>query len=193
MTNETTLTKRDVARRQLVTAINLLFENRDRVSIYTLAANAWEIIDSLCNKPIIESFSNQTRENLSAGEDLKHDYINKPYRNFFKHADRDPNSVLPYLNEKTVDSVVFLAVEDYIRLYKQSPIELQVFQLWYLAVNPSKIASQAIDKAIKNIQEIFPGIEKLERARQIEIANQTLKQALSDEHLISDPRTELSI
>ena len=44
------LTKIDVARRQLVTAIRLLFDGGDSVSIFSLAANAWEVIDVLCNK-----------------------------------------------------------------------------------------------------------------------------------------------
>ncbi|SOZ17206.1 hypothetical protein CBM2598_U10266 [Cupriavidus taiwanensis] len=76
------VTKLDAARRQLVTAIRLFFKGDDPVSILTLAANAWEIIDTLCNRQGTDSFSNQTRENLPAGTDLMFDFINKPYRNF---------------------------------------------------------------------------------------------------------------
>jgi hypothetical protein len=115
------LTKVDVARRQLVTAIRLLFDEGDSVSIFSLAANAWEVIDVLCNKAGVLSFSNQTREHIQGGKDLKYDYINSPYRNFFKHADRDPEAISSPLKDSDVDSLIFLAVEDYLRLRKRSP------------------------------------------------------------------------
>ncbi len=65
------LTKIDVARRQLATAIQLFFENGDPVSIYSLAANAWEVIDVLCNNAQVASISNETRGHVPAGKDLK--------------------------------------------------------------------------------------------------------------------------
>jgi len=52
----------EVAKRQLVTAIRLLFDGEDSVSILSLVANAWEIIDVLCNREDVLSFSNQSRE-----------------------------------------------------------------------------------------------------------------------------------
>ncbi|MES9887901.1 MAG: hypothetical protein ABW140_13915, partial [Candidatus Sedimenticola sp. 6PFRAG1] len=77
---EMSLTKIEVARRQLATAIRLLFRNKDSVSILSLAANAWEIIDVLCNKDDIGSLSNETREHIEGQARLKYDYINSPYR-----------------------------------------------------------------------------------------------------------------
>ena len=60
----TPLKKIDVARRQLITAIRLVFDGEDSVSVYSLAANAWEIIDVLCNKEKILSLSNQSRSQI---------------------------------------------------------------------------------------------------------------------------------
>jgi hypothetical protein len=54
----------EVAKRQLVIAIRLLFDGEDSVLILSLAANAWEIIEVLCNREGVLSFSNQTRENI---------------------------------------------------------------------------------------------------------------------------------
>jgi hypothetical protein len=109
------LRKIDVARPQLATAIELFFADRDAVSVYSLAANSWEVIDALCTRDGIESFSAQARENVPEGKDLKFDYINSPYRNFFKHADRDSEQALAPLPDSQVEGVLFLAVEDYIR------------------------------------------------------------------------------
>ncbi|MCE3272834.1 MAG: hypothetical protein K0S57_3231 [Ramlibacter sp.] len=127
------LTKVDVARRQLVTAITLFFNGGDSVSVLSLAANAWEVIDALCMRAGVASMSAQTRTYMAPGKDLKKDYINSPFRNFFKHADRDPDAVLQDLDDSVVEGILFLAVEDYIRMHGRSPIELQAFQLWYLA------------------------------------------------------------
>ena len=44
------LTKFEVARRQLVTAIRLFFGDEDSVSVYTLAHASWEILDTLCRQ-----------------------------------------------------------------------------------------------------------------------------------------------
>lgn len=84
------VTKLDSARRQLITAIRLFFDGGDAVSVYSLASNAWEIIDVLCTNAVVESFSKQVRGNMPFGHTLKY-YINEPCRNFFKHADQDPN------------------------------------------------------------------------------------------------------
>lgn len=187
---EIALTKRDVARRQLATAIHLLFERADSISAYSLASNAWEVIDVLCNTAKVASISNQTREHLPQGKNLKHDYINHPYRNFFKHADRDPDAVLPKFEERNLDSTIFLAVEDYIRLYKKSPIEFQVFQLWYLGTNPDKLALEQLDRVMHGINQMFPGIGKLDRVAQILMGKQVLAAASIDEQLQSDVATE---
>ena len=132
---ENGLSKVDVARRQLITAICLFFANGDPVSVFTLAANAWEVIDALCNKRGVASVSNETRSHIPAADDLKRDYVNSPFRNFFKHADRDPDASINGFDKYNSDGIIFLGVEDYIRLNGKSPIEFQVFQIWYLAVN----------------------------------------------------------
>lgn len=184
------LTKIDVARKQLTTAINLLFDEGDLVPIYSLATNAWEIIDALCTKEGVESLSSQTRENIKDLRDLKSDFINSPYRNFFKHADRDANNVLPALQSDQVDSILYLAVEDYLRLLKKSPIEIQVFQLWYLALNITKVSSSKFDLIKSNTESIFPNIEKLSRSQQLSIGKSVLIEAYANDDLMTDPQTE---
>lgn len=184
------LTKIDVARRQLVTAINLLFNDDDPVSVYSLAANAWEVIDVLCDRKDIDSISRQTREHMPRGRNLKHDYINSPYRNFFKHADRDPDGVLQNFDESTADSVLFLAVEDYLRLLKKSPVEFQVFQLWYLAVHVEKVADDALTNVIESIEFAFPRIRELPRGDRLRMGRKALEEAREDQELLKDNRTE---
>lgn len=183
------LTKVDVARRQLATAIELFFAGRDIVSVYSLATNSWEVIDVLCRKAGIASFSVQARENVPDGKDLKR-YINSPYRNFFKHAETDSDEILPPLPDSQVEGVLFLAVEDYIRLNGKSPVQLQVFQLWYLAKHPEKLDAAVADEWMKEVTSAFPGLPSLSRDAQLKLGAQVLAHAAGDQELANDPRTE---
>ena len=186
------LTKTDVARSQLVTAIRLFFDDRDMVSVYTLAANAWEIIDVLCKKQEVESLSKQTQENLSKHQSLKHDFINKPYRNFFKHADSDPEGTVEGFSDDKNDHLLILAVDDLMRLHQKSPFECQVFQLWYLAVYDEKIAGEELERIMPTIRSAFPDIDKLSRTEQKQMGREVMHECSQDEQLLADPRTDIT-
>ena len=186
----TQLSKRVVAQRQLVAAIRLFFDEADLVPVYSLAANAWEIIDTLATREGVDSISNQTREHVPEGKDLKYDYINSPYRNFFKHADRDPEALVPPLKDENVESIVFLAVEDYLRLFRRSPVEFQVYQLWYLAKYEEKLSFDAAGRILDDLRQAFPDIQNLERGEQLSKARSVLALACEDVALKNDPRTE---
>src|SRR5262249_24918801 len=75
-----------VARSQLLTAIDIFFNDRDPVSVHVLASNAREILESLCRlvavEPITELFlrdsSNKTKKDIYATLSL--------HRNCFDHV-----------------------------------------------------------------------------------------------------------
>ena len=66
------LDKLTVARRQLATAIELLSTGGDTVSVYSLAANGWEVVDVLCRAANVESFSVQARQNTASQPLARH-------------------------------------------------------------------------------------------------------------------------
>lgn len=186
------MTKRDVARRQLLVAIRLLWAGEDLVAVYSLATNAWEIVDTLASFAGIDSASNQVRRNLGAGEDLRLDYINSPHRNFFKHAKSDPTATVPPLKEGNVDGLIFLAVEDYIQFYGSSPVEFQAYQLWYLAMHEEKISSHRLSDVLQYTRQCFPGIRQVPRPQQLQMAQTLVASMRDDPALIADSRTEPS-
>jgi len=187
-----TLTKIDAARRQLLTAIRLFFAEGDAVSVLSLAANAWEIVDALCGLAGIESLSLQTEGNLREEQRLKRDYINEPYRNFFKHADRDPDASIEF-NERDAEAVMMLAVEDYLRLQGAAPIEFQVYQAWYLARHPHAIAADRADDISGRLADVFPDFENLDDNAQIAMGRRMLSRALTNPELAVACGTERSI
>lgn len=187
---ERPLTKSSVARRQLSTAIELLFAGGDQVSAYSLAANAWEVIDAMCEKGGIDSTSNDAREYIPSDKDLKRDYVNSPYRNFFKHADRDPEAQLPPISTDHLEGLMFLAVEDYIRLHNRAPVQFQVFQAWYLAKNPEKLNAAAYGELIPRLRAVFPRIHLSQRPEQLKAGMRALHEASLDPGILEDVRTE---
>ena len=168
----------------------MLYDGADLVAVYSLAANSWEIIDTLASRAGVDSISNQTRENVPPGKDLKYHYINSPHRNFFKHANRDPDASVPALEDENVESIVFLAVEDYLRLFGMSPPEFQVYQLWYLAKNEEKLSADATARVLNDIREVFPNIRSLARSEQLSMVRSVLVSAQNNSDLKKDPRTE---
>jgi hypothetical protein len=138
----------------------------------------------------IDSLSEQARENVPQGKRLKVDYINSPYRNFFKHAERDLDAVLPPSEITFLDGLIILAVEDYLRWSNKGPVEFQVFQLWYLSLYIEKVADPELDRIRAIADEIFPNIRNLTRQEQIELGRRRLDEALSNIELRSDPKTE---
>ncbi|KVR45531.1 hypothetical protein [Burkholderia multivorans] len=189
------VTKIDAARRQLITAIRLFFDGGDPVSVYSLASNAWEVIDVLCTSAGVESFSKQTRGNLPNGHTLKY-YVNEPCRNFFKHAEQDPNPDSSVeLREANVAAILFLAAEDYLRFRQGGPVEAQVFQLWFIAVFPEKVAADdpAAQSKLHCAALAFPGIARLGWSEQIEVGRRMLAAVNKDGELTADPKTEPSL
>ena len=132
----------------------------------------------------------QTRENVPDGKDLKLHYINSPHRNFFKHAERDPDKTVETLAVSHVESLLFLAVEDYIRLNRRSPVQLQVFQLWYLAKHPDKLDPAVAANLTERVEQAFPGLQSLPRDEQLAQGAEMAARAALDQTILADPRTE---
>ena len=188
----TELSKLDVARRQLAVAIRLFFDDRDPVSVHTLAANAWEIVDVLCTRQRVNSLSGETRGHLAAGRSLKHDLINEPYRNFFEHADRDPEGTIEGFGDEMNDHVLMLAVEDLLRVEETKLLECQIFQKWYLAAYPEKIAPGDVERVLPAICEMLPGLVRKSRSEQKKMGRELLRRAGDEQKLVADPLTDTS-
>ena len=128
------VSKFDAARRQLETAIRLYFFQGDPISIHTLASAAAQILQDLSKHrggaPMLfrEAFLQryfrperqpEIKKTLAAAE------------NFFKHADRDPETVLRFRVGQT-ELVLLEAVEAYDKLTSESAPLLAVYRIWFM-------------------------------------------------------------
>jgi len=185
------ITKLEAARRQLVIAIRLFFEDTDSVSVYALGHAAWEVLDALCRHRDLTRFRGEMAvANALSEAEIKR--IANYGRNFFKHADTDPDALLDDFSDDRNDHVLLAATLDYGMLASTKPMEVQVFQFWYFAAHPDKALRPAMDQIIEAGQKYFPGIDKLTRKHQKEAVLRFCVAARRDPELMADPSTDRS-
>jgi len=123
--------KLDAARRQLKTAIRLFFQDGDSVSIHTLTEAARGLLQDLLEAQGKTSPLREVERDW-VKPDRWNEYLaimNRP-RNFFKHANRDPDEVLEFRSRSTVFWLFECAA-----LYQQLTARLLwegfVFLVWF--------------------------------------------------------------
>ncbi len=117
--------KTEAARRQLVTAIKLFFDEGDRVSVCTLVGAAGRVFSDLCRTKKTGCFHDTFKDAAGKNSDEMLAYLFGPI-NFFKHANRDPDALLVFDDMRNED-LVFSVVLDFLNISGQQPIEVQVF------------------------------------------------------------------
>lgn len=121
------VTKLDVAERQLCGAVRYFFERRDPIIVHALVAAGHQLLTDLGNVSGVVGLLK--RKNQSGDHTRSLNYA----ANFFKHADRDPQSrinIAPLSNLTEgflMDAVVMLQ-----RLKGNIPVEAKIFWSWFI-------------------------------------------------------------
>lgn len=130
------ITKIEAARRNLAVAIRMFFDRGDPVAVHTLAAAAQGVIRDIA-KARGAAHTSILHDNPDIPPDRRKEWIrilNTP-RNFFKHADADPNGPLEFdaaANETLLlDTVLTLAEVNHTPLS-----EANVYIGWFTTANP---------------------------------------------------------
>ena len=105
------LGKEEVAVRQLDTAIRLLFDGGDVVSVHTLACAAANVLRELLKAQGGEAWQNAIIESHPGMEREIYATLVRA-QNFFKHADRDPQAELDF-DENSNDETIIVATLEY--------------------------------------------------------------------------------
>jgi hypothetical protein len=124
------LSKLDAARRQAETAIRLYFAEADPVSIHTLTGASYTVIADLSEAAgHARTFRARLSELLTPeGEALFRAKLTEA-QNFFKHANRDAGSVLPF-DQRQTELVLLDACLEYTRLADETPPLFKLFVTW---------------------------------------------------------------
>ena len=169
------ITKLEAAARQLDTAITLVFEKGDRVVVHTLAAAAANIFsDVLESQDESRSWRQKAKSQFELSNAQYRDVAHKAW-NFFKHADRDPEGVLKF-DERESEYLIFFATLECSEL-KQLSIQMQTFQLWFLASNALDLGDQ--DEIQKIARLAFPKMSNLSRIEQLDLGKKMLAEQMN--------------
>jgi hypothetical protein len=135
------ISKLEAARRQLRTAITLWFTGGDSVAIHSLAFAAYEILHAISEKRdpnrmdlIFDSAWIKDEHRRDWNQVIRKD------ANFFKHADRDGDSVIEF---KPQTSEIFMLFAIYAReLCGETSSEEERIFSWWLRINRPALSTE---------------------------------------------------
>jgi hypothetical protein len=164
-----TCTKPQAAARQLDVAINLLFADYDPLAIRTLAAAAYGIFADLVEhrKPG-ESWRSKIIEGTGLSPKEAKRVLHNA-QNYLKHADTDPDAELSF-DETENDQVIFVATLESGELGYPLSLEMQAFQIWYLAAYPEQIGHDS--GPVLKSRKLLPDLGSLSREEQLKRGGQ---------------------
>jgi hypothetical protein len=94
-------------------------------------------------------------------------------------ADKDPTAVLERFTQQDADTVLFIACNEFGRVAKGQPVELQVYAAWWLAIYYQRVSDAPLSKQqlLRNSRKLFPGIRSANRAEQERLGREQLEKA----------------
>ena len=160
--------KIEAARRQIDTAIRLLFGNEDPVAIHTLTMAGFRILRDLSNKR--NSNMNKIAQLfIKPGMEGKFWGTLQSFANFLKHADEDPDSIIDNIQEEVNDAILFLATLYYQDLGHQFTPEMLALNAWFSVIHSDfifKDASNNIEKQLDAVMGYLIGKPRNEQLAQ---------------------------
>jgi len=129
--------KSEAARRQLDSAIRMLFQNDDPIAIHTLCMAAFRILRDLAEKRGDSDIHKFTKAIIKPGMEKEFWAVLQGPANFFKHADRDADAILDEVDEEVNDIAMLLTCHYYQSLGHQLTPEMMVLRLWVNVMHPN--------------------------------------------------------
>lgn len=133
----TTIQKLEAARQNLAAAVRLFFERGDPIPVHTLAAAAQGVIRDVATSRGL-SHTSILHDHPEIPAVTKKEWVtilNAP-RNFFKHADKDPDGTLEF-DGKENEPLLLDACLTLTELSNQRLSEANVYLGWVTTANPA--------------------------------------------------------
>jgi hypothetical protein len=173
---KTTVPKLNAARRQLDTAIEMWFTDKDVVSTHTLAAAAHQIIYDINKR---ERAGDLLFDSIVVREEYRKEFIDRLKRdmNFFKHADKDPDAVIEFVPITTVLYIIY-SLAGLSKLGKNNNDIEQLFMLWLAIHHPSWFQTDYRTKLEKQLKSgILTDIREWEKREFFNVGLQSMASA----------------
>ena len=139
------------------------------------------------HRAILARFSTQAEE-----RNLRSTILNL-YRNCFKHVGKtweerkDGQAILNQFDDSKNEYLLYVCVEDYLRLRGSSPFPMQVLHAWFCAMHVDLVGSACSRQKFVNV---FPDLSQMNRYQQKRAALGVIKQSSDDPQVLANPQTE---
>lgn len=187
------LTKLDVARHQLGTALDLFIRDLDPIAVQCLACGGGELIETIAVINNLRPFSTHMLESMPDLDISRIRALQRQYWNAFKHMNQrdgqpqDDSATLGAFNDKVNDAALFIGWHDYHAVTRRSPLPVQVFQLWWFSLNEEKLLAGS---NLDTIRKLFPDITRKTRTEQKRSLRRAVEKFRNNAETLADPRTE---
>ncbi len=186
--------KLEIARAQLGTALHLFLLDRDSYSVQALACGGCELIEGLAESAQLPTVSTHVIKTYPGLEPKQLAVIRNRYWNAIKHfygrdrTPRDDDDLLANFSDRDNDAPLFVGWLDYLTVAKKLPVEVQVFQAWWYALNENKLVPNA---DLTPFRTVFPDIGGADRAEQKRRLRRKIESFRHNRELLADPHTEI--
>lgn len=143
------ISKTEAAKRQLDTAIDLLFEGGDALSAHTLAFAALKVLLNLYPHRRNDDFDAQIDKLVTEVVGWRRF---SETANFLKHADRDPEGFLEDFDSAMVLPVIGLATLLYRRLSGDFSRKMEAFDFWVKTLAAYELAIEDSDENTERLR-----------------------------------------
>jgi hypothetical protein len=136
------ITRRAAARAEIDTAIELLFDDREPVAIHVLTWAAVEMMRGIAESRGQITFQASMEDRIKSQFLGQWRKILKTHYNFFKHADRDPDSIAEDFMPEATTYPLFGACVDYQTIFGASTLAMMSYMSWFMARHPKFMKPQ---------------------------------------------------
>jgi hypothetical protein len=168
--------RRRLVREEIETAIDLIFTQGSAIAANLLASAARDVMRGVAESNGIVLLGQMMEAAIKPEKLGEIRNLMRANYNFAKHADRDPDKILPEFKQEESLWSLFVAVSEYEILYQQSIIPMKILSHWMIARRPELIEQ---DSVLHSSSPDFGDGATLERAEKIYAAWKTDKRLSS--------------
>ncbi|WP_285430022.1 hypothetical protein [Pseudomonas sp. fls2-241-R2A-110] len=149
MSGHLSVSKIEVAQRQLNIAIRMLFANDDPIAVHTLVGAASLILSDLVEKRFPDESWDKLVQGAIGLSPTEYFSIMRKAQNWFKHAKSDPDEIFEFDPEDT-DALAFWAVMNS-SLLEDLSTEAMIFRIWFIALQEPAESQEAESRVAKQL------------------------------------------
>jgi hypothetical protein len=143
------INKLEGARRQIETAIELFFDNKDSLSVHTLAWSAFKVLFDLYPHKRQDDFAARI-DAMMGNEGWK---AMSGVANFLKHANKDPDALLEPHHPVQGMAIIGLATLLYRRLADEFTLKMMAFDYWTDELGYEELGLPEVDENAQRADE----------------------------------------